>query len=56
VRVVFDKSLIANQGLGFSPSAVLDIGANEGIWVTAMKEKLPGADFFCIEGNIALEK
>eukprot|EP01044_Picomonas_judraskeda_P007810 COSAG03_NODE_860_length_5596_cov_16.024195_1_plen_244_part_10 len=37
-------------------SQVLDIGANEGNWVTAMKKKLPEAAFFCVEGNEALEE
>lgn len=49
------ESIHTLQTLGFQPHQVLDIGANEGNWVTAMHAKLPGATFFCVEGNQALE-
>ena len=50
------ESIRTLESLGFQPQAVLDIGANEGNWVTAMKSKLPEAQFFCVEGNQALEQ
>jgi FkbM family methyltransferase len=50
------ESIHTLESLGFEPQSVLDIGANEGNWVTAMKTKLPEASFFCVEGNEALEK
>ena len=50
------ESIHTLESLGFQPQAVLDIGANEGNWVTTMKKKLPEAKFFCVEGNEALEK
>lgn len=49
------QSIHTLEALGFKPEAVLDIGANEGNWVTGMKQKFPAAKFFCVEGNEALE-
>ena len=41
--------------LGFVPTRILDIGANEGTWTETMQGWVPGASFFQIEGNMALE-
>ena len=45
------ESLLTLQALGFHPSAVLDIGANEGNWARSIHEKLPAASIFMIEGS-----
>jgi hypothetical protein len=45
------ESIHTLQSLGFRPQSVLDIGANEGNWVTGMRAKLPDAKFFCVEGS-----
>lgn len=41
--------------LGFTPKHILDVGANEGRWGDEMQARYPSADFFHIEGNVALE-
>lgn len=47
----FTKALDNIGACGFQPKAVLDVGANNGDWSKAMKQKYPTSDFFLIEGN-----
>jgi hypothetical protein len=49
------KAMRELEALGFTPKHILDVGANEGNWGDEMQARVPGADFFHIEGNVALE-
>ena len=50
-----DKAMKELEALGFTPQHILDVGANEGRWGDEMQARVPGADFFHIEGNVKLE-
>ena len=49
----FKRTLIR---CNFNPSAILDVGANRGLWSSEMKRLFPSASFFLIEGNNNLEE